>query len=399
MNKEEHSNAARELHKQGCNCCQAVVMAWADKLPIEKKHAMNMAAPFGRGLAGTREICGCVSGMAMVCGLTGNTEMVHPLIEKFREENGDIVCGFFAQRSHRIVPCEMCMLEPGIFADIRSFITGMCTELKVSPYNEELHNGVLRHICIRKGHYSGEISVVLAVRRNVPELKKIAAMLMKRFPEIKGVTANINKEKTNVIFGQQDITLCGVPDITDTMLGKKFVISPKSFYQVNTPMAEKLYSRAKELAQPDGKTLTDLYCGIGTVGLTISDSAEELIGVEIVESAVENARENAALNGRDNAQFYLGDAEKITSLLREKGIASDIVTVDPARKGCDNVTLDNICAFAPERIVMISCNPATAARDCAYLEGHGYRTVSVQGVDMFPRTVHVECVVLLTKRK
>ena len=316
-----------------------------------------------------------------------------------REKNGDIVCGFFAQRSHRIVPCEMCMLEPGIFADIRSFITGMCTELKVSPYNEELHNGVLRHICIRKGHYSGEISVVLAVRRNVPELKKIAAMLMKRFPEIKGVTANINKEKTNVIFGQQDITLCGVPDITDTMLGKKFVISPKSFYQVNTPMAEKLYSRAKELAQPDGKTLTDLYCGIGTVGLTISDSAEELIGVEIVESAVENARENAALNGRDNAQFYLGDAEKITSLLREKGIASDIVTVDPARKGCDNVTLDNICAFAPERIVMISCNPATAARDCAYLEGHGYRTVSVQGVDMFPRTVHVECVVLLTKRK
>lgn len=314
-----------------------------------------------------------------------------------RDKDGMMTVGFFAARSHRIVPCESCRLEPDIFGEIRRFVVSYCTENKISPYNEELHNGVLRHICIRRGHYSGEINVVLVVRRSVPELKKLAAELTERFPEIKGVCANINKDRTNVIYGGEDITLRGSPDITDTMLGKRFVISPRSFYQVNTPMAEKLYSAAAGLADADGKTLIDLYCGIGTVGLCVSDSAEKLIGVEIVPSAVGNAKANAALNGRENAEFFCGDAGKVTSLLRERGIKADVVTVDPARKGCSTETLDNIISFSPERIVMISCDPATAARDCRYLSERGYRAVSVQGADLFSRTVHVECVVLLIK--
>lgn len=314
-----------------------------------------------------------------------------------RDKDGNIVCGFFAQRSHRIVPCESCMLEPPVFGEIRQTVLDLVRELRVSPYNEEQHNGVLRHICIRKGHYSGEINVVLVVRRNVPELKKIAASLADRFPDIRGVVANINKDKTNVIYGEDDIVLYGRPEITDTMLGKKFTISPKSFYQVNTPMAEQLYTEAAKLAEPDGKTLIDLYCGIGTVGLTMADRTEKLIGVEIVPSAVENARINAGLNGFENAEFYLGDAGKVTSLLRGRNIRADVVTVDPARKGCDTQTLDNIVSFSPERIVMISCEPATAARDCKYLGQHGYKTVSVRGVDLFSRTNHVEAVILLSR--
>lgn len=316
-----------------------------------------------------------------------------------KDRDGNTVSGFYAARSHRIVPCDRCMLEPEVFGDIRRFVLERASELKISAYNEEQHSGVLRHICIRKGHYSGEICVVLVVRRNVPELKKLAGALMQEFPAVKGVAANINKDVTNVIFGDTDILLCGDTDIEDTMLGKTFVISPRSFYQVNTPMAERLYSEAAKLAESEGKTLIDLYCGIGTVGITISDSAEKLIGAEIIPDAVENARRNAERNGCGNAEFYCGDAGKVTSLLRENGITADIVTVDPARKGCDTQTLDNIAAFSPERIVMISCNPATAARDCAYLTGKGYKAVNVRGVDLFPGTIHVEAVILLEKEQ
>ena len=256
---------------------------------------------------------------------------------------------------------------------------------------------MLRHICIRRGHYSGEINVTVVVRRSVPELKGLAKELSTRFPDIKGITANINKDKTNVIYGDEEADLFGERTITDTMLGKSFSISPKSFYQVNTPMAEKLYALAGSLAEPEGKNIIDLYCGAGTIGLTMADKAKSVIGVEIVESAVENAKINKKLNNADNAEFYCGDAGKITDVLREKGVKADVVIVDPARKGCDERTLNNIKTFDPERIVMVSCNPATAARDCKYLETLGYRTVSVQAADLFSRTVHVECVVLLVR--
>ena len=314
-----------------------------------------------------------------------------------RDKDGNIASGFYAARSHRIVPCDKCMLEPDIFGEIRNFVLRQAALLRISPYNEEQHSGVLRHICIRKGHYSGEICTVLVVRRNVPELKKLAYAVMKAFPAVKGVTANINKDITNVIFGDTDILLCGSADINDTMLGKTFSISPRSFYQVNTPMAEKLYSEAAKLAEPDGKNIIDLYCGIGTVGITMSDNAASLTGVEVIPEAVENAIFNAKTNCTGNVRFYCGDAGKITSLLRKDGTSADVVIVDPARKGCDTQTLDNIISFSPERVVMISCNPATAARDCKYLSEHGYNAVNVRGVDLFPGTIHVEAVILLTR--
>lgn len=314
-----------------------------------------------------------------------------------KNDNGDAVCGFFAGRSHRIIPCESCQLEPEIFGKIKNFILDFAKEYKISAYNEPEHSGVLRHICIRKGHYSGEICITVVVRRFVPQLRILSTELRKAFPEITSITANINKDKTNVIYGNEERLLYGNKTIIDNMCGKVFSVSPLSFYQVNTPMAEVLYRKAAELAEPDGKTLIDLYCGAGTIGLTMADKAKSVIGVEIVESAVMNANENAELNNADNVRFICGDAGQATDILVNEGVKADVVIVDPARKGCDERTLSNIIKFNPDRIVMVSCNAVTAARDCKYLEEHGYKCISVQGVDLFSRTRHVECVVKIDK--
>lgn len=316
-----------------------------------------------------------------------------------KNENGETLCGFFAGRSHRVVPCEKCRLEQPIFGEIKRFILEFAKENKISAYNEAEHSGVLRHICIRKGHYSGEIGVTVVVRRFVPQLKTLGKALNISFPEIKSVTVNINKDKTNVIYGGEERIIFGNTAITDNMCGKSFSVSPLSFYQVNTPMAEVLYKKAAELALPDGKTIIDLYCGAGTIGLTMADRAKEVIGVEIVESSIANANENARINNADNVSFICGDAGQATDVLVKQGKKADIVIVDPARKGCDEKTLNNIVKFQPEKIVMISCNAVTAARDSAYLQGLGYECKSVQGVDLFSRTRHVETVVLLSKLK
>lgn len=314
-----------------------------------------------------------------------------------KNERGETVCGFFAERSHRVVSCESCRLEPSVFGDIRRAVLEIAKKVKISPYNEEEHSGVLRSICIRRGYHSGEIGVTLVVRRAVPQLKTLAAELSEKFPEITSICANVNKAETNVIYGDEERVLFGAPVIYDSMCGKKFAVSPRSFYQVNTPMAEILYKKAAQLAEPDGKTVIDLYCGAGTIGLTMADRAKSVIGVEIVESAVENAWENAKLNNADNVRFLCGDAGEMTDKLAAEGVKADVVIVDPARKGCDERTIENIVGFNPERIVMVSCNAVTAARDCKSLTERGYELKTVQGVDLFGRTRHVETVILLSK--
>ncbi|MCM1335349.1 MAG: 23S rRNA (uracil(1939)-C(5))-methyltransferase RlmD [Bacteroides sp.] len=308
-------------------------------------------------------------------------------------------CGFFAERSHRIVPCGACRLEPSRFEELRGFILDLARENRISAYDEETHSGVLRSICIRRGYHSGEVGVSVVVRRFVPELKKLGEAVHARFPEVVSVTANVNPERTNVILGEDERLLYGTPYITDTMCGKTFRISARSFYQVNTPMAEALYREAAKLIEPDGKTVVDLYCGAGTIGLTVADRAKRVIGVEQNESAVENARENARLNGAENVRFLCGDAGEATERLTAEGVRADAVIVDPARKGCDPRTIENIVKLDPARIAMISCNPATAARDCKLLSERGYRVETVRGVDLFSRTRHVETVVLMSRAK
>ena len=312
-------------------------------------------------------------------------------------QDGRTVCGFFSERSHRVIPTEKCALQPDIFAEITNFVTEQVDKLHISVYNEEKHEGVLRHVYLRRGHYSGEICLCLVARRKVPEFHRLAKTVMERFPQITGVVLNINREKTNVILGDEEIVLAGKPDITDSMCGVKVEISPRAFYQVNTPAAEALYAQAAEFAEPEGKVLLDLYCGAGTIGLSMAGKVRRLIGAEIVPQAVENARKNAERNSIDNAEFICADAGQAAKRLESAGEHPDVIVLDPPRKGCDEATLTACAGMAPERIVMISCNAATAARDCKRLEELGYRLVKVRPFDLFPRTSHVECAALLIK--
>lgn len=314
------------------------------------------------------------------------------------KQDGKSVCGFFSERSHRVIPVGKCALQPEQFAEITQYVTEQADKLRISVYNEEKHEGVLRHIYLRRGHYSGEVCLCLVARRKVPEFDRLARAAAERFPQITGVVLNINRDRTNVILGDEEHVLFGRADIKDTMCGVNVEISPRSFYQVNTPAAEALYRQACEFAQPDGKLLLDLYCGAGTIGLSMAKQARRLIGAEIVPQAVENARENAKRNSVSNAEFICADAGQAAKRLEDSSERPDVIILDPPRKGCDEAALTACAAMQPERIVMISCNAATAARDCKRLSELGYTAEKVRPFDLFPRTSHVECVVLLSKR-
>lgn len=313
------------------------------------------------------------------------------------KQDGRTVCGFYSERSHRVIPVDKCALQPELFAEITRFVTEQADRLRISVYNEEKHEGVLRHIYLRRGHYSGEVCLCLVARRKVPEFERLAKAAAERFPEITGVVLNINRDRTNVILGEEEQALFGRAEIKDTMCGVNVEISPKSFYQVNTPAAEALYRQAAEFAQPEGKLLLDLYCGAGTIGLSMAGKARRLIGAEIVPQAVENAQENAERNSVKNAEFICADAGQAAQQLERSGERPDVIILDPPRKGCSEDTLTACAGMQPERIVMISCNAATAARDCKRLAELGYTAAIVRPFDLFPRTSHVECVVLINK--
>ncbi len=313
------------------------------------------------------------------------------------KQDGNVRCGFYSERSHRVIPVDRCALQPELFADITKFVTDTADKLHISVYNEEKHEGVLRHIYLRRGNYSGEVCLCLVARRRIPEFDKLSRAAAERFPQITGVVLSINRKRTNVILGEEEIVLYGRAEITDSMCGVMVEISPKSFYQVNTPAAEALYRQAAEFAEPEGKLLLDLYCGAGTIGLSMAKSARRLIGAEIVPQAVDNARANARRNGIENAEFICADAGQAAQKLELSGERPDVIILDPPRKGCSEETLTACAAMSPERIVMISCNAATAARDCKRLCELGYSALRVRPFDLFPRTGHVECVVQMIK--
>lgn len=315
------------------------------------------------------------------------------------DENGKAVCGFFAPRSHRVIPCGDCLLQPELFTKITNDICKYIDEKHLPIYDEKSGKGLIRHIYLRQGFHSGEVMVCLIVTRADKKLfKKLSDRLCGKYPEIKSIVLNVNSKNTNVITGEKCVTISGKDNIDDIMCGKKITISPLSFYQVNTAQAERLYAIAKDYAQlNENDTLLDLFCGAGTVGLSMSDGINKLIGGEIIPQAIENAKNNASNNNVKNAEFYCGDAGEIAHSLAEKGIKPNVIITDPPRKGCDEQTLSSIIKMSPERIVMISCNPATAARDCAYLSENGYSVKKARAVDLFPRTGHVETVVLMSK--
>ena len=308
--------------------------------------------------------------------------------------------GFYAFHSHRIIPCGDCLLQPTIFADVVEAAEIWIKENGISVYDEALHKGLLRHIYIRLAEKTGEIMVTLVINGDfVPFADSLFSVLKSKCSDaLKSVMLNINKANTNVILGDKCVTLYGNDYITDILCGIKVRLSAMSFYQVNRGMAEKLYEKAAEYANPENKTVLDLYCGAGTIGLSLAKMAKEIIGVEIVPEAVKDAEFNAKLNGIKNARFICADAASAAYKLAEEKIRIDTVIVDPPRKGCSAELLDIIAdSFVPERIVYVSCDCATLARDIAILSKKGYTLSEYTPVDLFPRTAHVETVCLLTK--
>ena len=318
------------------------------------------------------------------------------------DADGRLYAGFYARRSHRAVKCEDCLLLPREFTEIAERITGFCNERGVKAYDELTGRGELRHIFIRRGAHSGEImaAAVVTSAEHKALFTELAAKLSGEYPKLKSFMLNINPERGNVILGRRSLTLFGGDRISDTMCGNRVSVSLDSFYQINTFQAERVYAQAAEFAGLTGQeTLLDLYCGAGTVGLSMARKAGKLIGVEVVPQAIENARMNAAENGIKSAEFICGDAGEAARVLYERGENPDVIIADPARKGCTRDTLEYMAKMSPERIVMISCDPSTAARDCAVLGELGYRAERVRAFDLFPRTAHVECVVLMSKEK
>ena len=318
------------------------------------------------------------------------------------DKDGNPCIGFYAGRTHRIVPCPDCKLQPGVLNDIGNALCRFFAENGIQPYNEETGRGLVRHIFLRRGAHSGQIMVCLVCTRpNLPHADALCTRLREQFADIATILLNVNSKNTNVILGTETHTLYGPGYIEDTLCGVPVQLGPLSFYQVNTLAAERLYGIAAQYAQltPDD-LLLDLYCGMGTIGLSMVDHCRELVGVEIVPEAIESAKANAARMGDAVAAkscFFCADAGQAATRLAAEGLHPDVVMLDPPRKGCDEATLSAVVRMAPRRVVYVSCNPATAARDAAWLENNGYHAEKVQPVDLFPRTKHCEAVLLLSK--
>ncbi|MBQ2773855.1 MAG: 23S rRNA (uracil(1939)-C(5))-methyltransferase RlmD [Clostridia bacterium] len=314
--------------------------------------------------------------------------------------------GFYAPKTHRVVAAQGCALQPPIFGEILHTVCKLLTAQGVSAYDETTGKGLLRHVYLRHGKSTGEIMVCPVVNgQALPDEAAFVAALRAAFPQITSILLNCNTRSTNVVLGDRYRTLWGKECLSDVLCGKRFDIAPGAFYQVNHDAAELLYGLAAKRADTGKKNalLLDLYCGAGTIGLSMAERFGEVIGIEIVPEAVDSAKKNAALNHVQNAHFYCGDAANAEGLLApvelERGrLYPDVVVLDPPRKGCDSALLKFLAARAVPRIVYVSCGPDTLARDCAILRHLGYEIGSVTPVDLFPRTGHVESLVCLQRQ-
>ena len=314
-----------------------------------------------------------------------------------RRVNGEIRAGFFRERSHGLVPVDDCLLQPEFFGDITAEVLRFAKEHDIEPYDETSGAGILRHIFIRYAEAANETMVCLVINASeLPFAKELAAALMARCPTVATVLTNENTKNTNVIFGENTRVIAGSGYITDKLGGVTVRLSAKSFYQVNRGAAGILYETAREYAAPKkSDVLLDLYCGAGTIGLSMASAVKEVIGVEAVADAVRDAEMTAGLNGIANARFIHADAALEADFLLQKGARPHIVIVDPPRKGLDERLPSTIAGLAPKRLVYISCNPATLARDIGRLSALGFSLEKARAVDLFPSTAHVEAVALL----
>lgn len=318
----------------------------------------------------------------------------------FGEENYKTIAGFYKRDTHSIIPLTKCYIQSDISTSLTTFVKNLCNEYGIKGYNEKLHKGDIRHILIKTNVKEELMLVIVALHPDIKNIDKIVDKIVKRYPSIKSVVLNINRARGNTTIGDKNILLYGTPYITDVLCGKTFRIGATSFYQVNHAQTEVLYNKVVELASLNKEdVLIDAYCGIGTIGIIASDHVKKVYGVEIVSEAIENAHENLKLNDVKNAEYVCAKAEEQIVKWMNSGLPASTIVVDPPRKGCDTVLLETIVSMNIPKVVYVSCNPATLARDLKYLVENDYVVKVVQPVDMFPQSNHVETIVLLTRKK
>ncbi len=375
-----------------CGGCSFRHISYSDELSIKQ----NLVSDAFKRIGGFSEI-----NIATIEGSPSENAYRNKAQYPVALQDGKAVCGFYSKRSHRVIPYTDCKLQPKVFSEIVTYCLELFNKNGIAPYDEKTRRGFLRHIYIRQGFHSKEIMLCfVGASSNTKKMLEIVPKIAEKFSDIKSIVLNVNAENTNVILGKKNIFLYGSEHIFDTICGNKVKLSPHSFYQINTPAAENIYRYAKELAGLTGtETVLDLYCGAGTIGLSFADKAKKIIGCEIVKEAVADAIFNAENNGYKNAEFYAMDASEFAKKLVAEKVQADVIVVDPPRKGCDEVALDSIVKISPKKLVMISCNPSTAARDAKFLCENGYELVLLKPFDLFPRTGHVECIIMMQRAK
>lgn len=371
-----------------CGGCDYQGMDYARQLKEKQKWAEKLIGPFCK----VRPIEGAANPEHY-------RNKVHAVFH--REKNGSVISGVYEAGSHRVVKVDACMIEDQKADEIIVSIRDLLKSFKIQPYNEDTGYGLLRHVLVRVGKHSGQIMVVLVLGSPIlPSKNNFVKAIRKLHPEISTIVLNVNDKRTSMVLGEKETVLFGKGYIEDTLCDYVFRISSKSFYQINVPQTEKLYAKAIELAQLTGKErVIDAYCGIGTIGMIASSKAKEVIGVELNKDAVKDAVYNAKKNEVKNIRFYVNDAGKFMVDMAQAGEKADVVLMDPPRAGSTDEFMASVVKLNPKRVVYVSCNPETQARDLKYFTKHGYKAVECWPFDMFPYTNHVETVVLMSKVK
>lgn len=375
-----------------CGGCKLLHIKYEKQLEIKKDIVQNALKRIGGIECAVDEIIGAAGPERY------RNKMIFPVGE---DKHSQPICGFFRERSHDIIPLEDCLLGAEFNAPIISAVKEYMMKNHVSAYNEKSHSGLIRRIFTRTGTQSGEIMIVISANaEKLPNQNELIESLKCINPNVVSIILNVNKKRTNLVLGDKNIVLYGKSTISDRLCGMDYEISPHSFFQINHAQTEKLYRKAIEYAKiTKDDEVMDIYCGIGTISLYAAQFAKRVTGIEIVPEAIKNAKENAARNNIKNAEFFCSDASDLVPKMIEKGASPSVVILDPPRKGSDENTLSAIVTSGAKRIVYVSCNPATLARDLKFLLGQGYAVKNVCAVDMFPNTGHVECCLLLCREE
>jgi len=371
-----------------CGGCALRHMTYEEELYMKSSHAVETI----RRIGGAEPFYDGILGAADTAGYRNKAQ--YPV----RFQKGRTVAGFYKSATHEVVPCDACRIESAASRAILRAVLEYMKKYRVFAYDEETGRGTVRHVYVRSSRNGSALACIVTAKRSLPEEKALVELIRRAYPQTAGVLLNVNTRRDNVILSGENRLLWGKDSIEETLLGYRFRLSVDSFFQINPAQTERLYAVARDYLGEGVGELLDLYCGVGSIGICLSGKAQRLTGVEIVPRAVEDARENARRNGIENARFFAADAGEAAAKLVAEGYRPDAIVVDPPRKGMDAACIDAIEKLSPEKLIYISCNVSTQARDIALLRDRGYEAKRLTAVDLFPRTHHVETVILLSRK-